>query len=294
LRREISLEGGASPKILKLLEARERLADADKRLAQVILDGAPTVLGFYFRDLGNKFSLKSENLIGEAVPDGSTYNLVRWLDARPSNLPLLGGGEAETNLPELSAAAAGSGYFNMVPDSDGAVRWLPQTIVHGNDLFAPLSLVTAQLYLGRGPLGLTMSRSGVEEVRLGSRLIPVDRLGRMLINYLGPSGQFTTYSAADALAGSLPAGALKDKIVMVGATAVGIYDLRVTPFSGVYPGIEIQATLIDNLIHNQFLQTARNACQLLKNKNEVKGLCMTLQNGFAKCLNAMQKTLFQK
>jgi len=38
---------------------------------------------------------------------------------------------------------------------------------------------------------------------------------------------------------------------------VGIYDLRVTPFSGICPGVEIQATIIDNLIHRQFLQTSR-------------------------------------
>jgi adenylate cyclase len=257
LRREISLAGGASPKILKLLEEKERLADADKLLTQIILDGPPTVLGFYFRDLGSKSSFKSDHLMGESVPEGSTYNLVRWLDAKPSSLPLLAGGGVETNLPELSAAAAGSGYFNMVPDADGTVRWLTQAIVHGHDIYAPLSLVTANLYLNQGPLGITMSRSGVEEIRLGKQRVPVDRLGRLLINYLGPSGNFTSYSAADVLAGSLPAGALKDKIVMVGATAVGIYDLRVTPFSGVYPGIEVQATLIDNLIHNQFLQTAR-------------------------------------
>ena len=49
----------------------------------------------------------------------------------------------------------------------------------------------------------------------------------------------------------------EDKIVLVGATAVGIYDLRVTPFSGVAPGVEIQATVIDNILQGNFLKTPK-------------------------------------
>ncbi|MDP2724761.1 MAG: adenylate/guanylate cyclase domain-containing protein, partial [Syntrophales bacterium] len=44
------------------------------------------------------------------------------------------------------------------------------------------------------------------------------------------------------------------KIVIVGATATGIYDLRVTPFSAVYPGVEIHATVVDNILHQNFLK----------------------------------------
>jgi len=73
---------------------------------------------------------------------------------------------------------------------------------------------------------------GVEEIRLGRELIPVDRYGRFFINYLGPPGSFPTYAAKDVVNGELPPGALKDKIVLVGATAVGVYDMRVTPFPG--------------------------------------------------------------
>ena len=43
----------------------------------------------------------------------------------------------------------------------------------------------------------------------------------------------------------------------MGATAVGIYDLRVTPFSGICPGVEIQATFIDNILRRHFLQASR-------------------------------------
>jgi adenylate cyclase len=54
---------------------------------------------------------------------------------------------------------------------------------------------------------------------------------------------------------TLPAGALKDKIVLVGATAVGIYDLRVTPMSGNFPGVEVQATIMDNILRGNFIRT---------------------------------------
>jgi adenylate cyclase len=80
----------------------------------------------------------------------------------------------------------------------------------------------------------------------------------MFINYLGPPGIFPTYSAAQVLEERLPPGALKDKLVLVGATAVGIFDLRVTPFSGVCPGLEIQATVLDNILRRDFIRTPAN------------------------------------
>jgi adenylate cyclase len=257
LRRDITSSGEASPKLLGFLAKEEQRADADKRLVQVISQKPPTLLGFFFRGVEGKSPLKPGQMMEATAPPCSTYNLVRWLDAKPATLPIVGAEGIELNLPELAAAAAGSGYFNMVPDIDGTVRWLPQAIVYGPDFFTPLSLATAQYYKGRPPLGLTLSHLGVEVVRLGNLQIPVDRLGRLLIDYYGPAGSFPHYSAAAVWDGQLPAEALKDKIVLLGATAVGVYDLRVTPFSGVCPGIEIQATIIDNILRGQFLRTPR-------------------------------------
>src|ERR1035437_1024939 len=77
--------------------------------------------------------------------------------------------------------------------------------------------------------------------------------GRVLINYIGPAKTFSHYSINDIIKGKIPAEKLRNKIVLVGITAAAVYDLRVTPFSPVYPGVEIHANVIDNILHQNFL-----------------------------------------
>jgi adenylate cyclase len=246
---------GATPEVLKLLEAEKSRTDVDRMLADGLSQGPPTILGFFFRNVGGKSGgVQPAQLMGSSFLQDSTYNVVRLMDTHPSEVPLVSATDIERNLPEITQAAAGDGYFNMIPDPDGGVRWFPMSIMYDGDFFAPLSLVTVSRYQNRASMAITLSRWGVEGIRLGRRQLPVDRYGRLLINFLGPAGLIPTYSAAAVLDGSLPAGVLKDKIVVVGATAVGIYDLRVTPFSGTFPGVEIQATVMNNLLHGDFIR----------------------------------------
>ncbi len=252
--RNEAIKQGCSPDVIKLLESEKRRADVDRVLAQVIHEGAPTILGFFFRSLGGRAGgIDVEKLMGSGFLRGSTYNLVRLTETNPAQVKLVSAVEIERNLPEISDAAAGAGYFNMIPDPDGTVRWFPMAVLFGGEFFAPMSLVTLSTAQERAPMAITLSRWGVDEIRLGRESIPVDRYGRMLINYLGPEGIIPTYSAVALLNGTLPPEALKDKVVIVGATAVGIYDLRVTPFSGTYPGVEVQATIMDNMLRGKFL-----------------------------------------
>jgi adenylate cyclase len=256
LRRGLVRENAAFPPVLSLLAQEEKRADVDRQLAQVIGQGTPTILGFFFVGVtGTALTPRIGQTLGPKAIRASTYNMVRWLDQDTKRLPVVGAEGVEVNLPEITEHAAGGGFFNMVPDPDGTVRWLPMAMAYGPDIFAPLTLVTLQHYRGKPPLGITLSRFGVEGVRLGRETIPVDRFGRMFINYLGPPGIFPSYSAAQVLDGKVPKEALKDKIVLVGATAVGIFDLRVTPFSGLCPGLEIQATVLDNILRRDFIRT---------------------------------------
>ena len=70
---------------------------------------------------------------------------------------------------------------------------------------------------------------------------------------MGPSKTFPHYSIHDIIKGKIPVDKLRNKIVLVGVTATAVYDLRVTPFSPVYPGVEIHANVIDNILHQNFL-----------------------------------------
>ncbi len=254
--RDIAGKNLESPGLLGLLKAKEQQADVDRRLARVISRDPPTILGFYFTGVGGTATgLKSARLMSPTAVRASAYNVVRWLDDRPTTLPILEAPEVELNLAEITDAARGGGYFNIIPDLDGTVRRHPLAILHKSDIYMPLPIAALRQHLGKSPSILTMSRLGVEGIRLGKHLVPVDSMGRLLINYLGPPGRFPYYSAAHILEGKVPKDALKNKIVLMGATAVGIYDLRVTPFSGVVPGVEIQATIIDNILRNRFLRT---------------------------------------
>ena len=69
--------------------------------------------------------------------------------------------------------------------------------------------------------------------------------------------------SATILDGSVPAKALAGKIVLVGATAIGIYDLRVTPFSPAMPGVEKHANVIASILENKFLRKAPLAVNLI-------------------------------
>ena len=92
-------------------------------------------------------------------------------------------------------------------------------------------------------------------IELGEKKIYPDVTGRTLINFAGPSQTYPHYSFADVADGLTPEDTFRDKIVVVGATAIGIGDMRPTPFEKQgYPGVEIHANILDNILHDKFLR----------------------------------------
>lgn len=88
-------------------------------------------------------------------------------------------------------------------------------------------------------------KHGIDGIRIGEIFIPTDEMGQLLINYLGPPKTFPHISISDILNNGLPKGTFKDKIVIVGATAMGTHDLRSTPLIPLFPGIEITSRPLD-------------------------------------------------
>ena len=161
----------------------------------------------------------------------------------------------ESNLEILSRAAPSSGFFNMEPDADGIIRLAWLMVKCGDDLYSPMAIQCVWQYLDKPQMIVKVAIYGIEGVRIGDTFIPTDESGRMMINYLGPERTFDHYSITDILNNNFPKGTFKDKIVLVGATAIGLGDIRNTPFSstGEYAGIEVHANVIDNILTKSFL-----------------------------------------
>jgi len=275
IRTILEQKGLADEQIESELLRLEKEGDNDLLLAQAIRDSkTPVVLGFFFQ-MSDEGLGKVGDKDKELFLDNSRGALFNVTTRAPGEYPLtiLDAFMPEANITVLSEATEWSGYFNMVPDEDGTVRRLPMAIACGGSVYAPLSLKTLQAYLRhRNPgekanLDLKISRFGVSGLSVGKIRVPADERGRLLINYRGGTKSFPHVSVTDILAGGGEDGkfpatrngsveriSLKDKIILVGATAIGIFDLRVTPFSAEdYPGLEIHANVVDNILHGNFL-----------------------------------------
>lgn len=172
-----------------------------------------------------------------------------------------------SNIAPLAKAAPLAGYFNSITDGDGVVRSIPLVAEHGGAYYESLALAMFRLMAGNPsvepgfPRESFVSRSypGLESIVLkqGARSlsIPVADKVTALVPFRGPGtaagGSFRYVSASDLLAGRVPEGSLKDKIVLVGTTAPGLLDLRVTPVGETYPGVETHANVIAGLLEGR-------------------------------------------
>ncbi len=229
-------------------------SDNDQRLADAIKNSsAKVVLGYFFqtdveaiRDLG-----KAEIQAHEENIRGSMYKIVKDTSKNAGNVSLIEAQIPQSNIKTISEKAKYAGFFNIIPDRDGVVRRMPAVIRFRGVLYAPLSLMAVSAYLDM-PMALEIAEYGVKAVKLRETTIPTDELGEIVINYRGPPKTFPHISVTDILTGQVKGDVFRDKLVLVGATATGIYDMRVTPFGSVYPGLEIHANLVDTVLAKTF------------------------------------------
>ena len=257
--RVVDAQAIVNAKLAGLLRESRKHADNDLALATAIKNSsAAVVLGYFFH--GDEASLGYRIAPSEIDRrlqrlGASKYPFILYTTQDTSIAPLIHAYAPEVNLDILSQSAASSGYFTLSlrSDPDGVLRWMPLAIRGGEDVFPPLAVLSAWHFLGKPQLKVTLGRGGMEGIQMGDRFVPTDESGRLLINYLGPPKTFPHFSATDILKGELPRGTFKDRIVLVGATAVGTYDLKNTPMDPLYPGVEIHATVIDNILSGDFM-----------------------------------------
>ncbi|MEA3400377.1 MAG: adenylate/guanylate cyclase domain-containing protein [Armatimonadota bacterium] len=173
-------------------------------------------------------------------------------------------GEVTSPLPGLIEAAAGVGFVNVVDSGDGVYRHILPVVRRDEMLFPSLPVAVAASMLQVRPEQVVIRPGDAVDLG-GRRRIPIDSMGRMLVDFAGGSGTFPYVSATELLR-SDPAAArerFEDRIVLVAVTAPGLYDLRASPFDSVYNGVETQANALANILERRFLRQAPGESCLL-------------------------------
>ncbi|MBT6583293.1 MAG: CHASE2 domain-containing protein [Gammaproteobacteria bacterium] len=236
------------------IEWMQEVGDSDRLFAESILRSERTVLGYFVYSEGDRAGGKAEKLTAEEMEllDFSQFPIVQRFDDPANPVPLRRMASVGLSLPEFVNAANSAGYVSFVPEVDGVVRWVPMAMQLGEFLFPPLSLQMLK-EATQLPLAVRIAPFGVDGLKLGDNVFPTSETGDFLVNYFGPAFTFTHYSATDVLDGRVGKKELENKIILVGGTAAGIHDIHTSPYGPLYPGVEVHASVIENLIQQDYL-----------------------------------------
>jgi adenylate cyclase len=255
--------GDRDPKFETQLGTMLQAADTDKEFSAALARAAnatpPTdvILGYFFlskeetakqdpervKEFVNYLSFQTYPRVYHPEFGGSFHGL-----DYPSLSP---------NLPILSDYAKNFGYFNVIPDPDGTVRRVPVVARFEGNYYPSLDVAASLAFTGL-PLDkadIFFNPNGLERVDLGKETIPTDLDGYVQIDYHGRAKTYPYFPISDVVQHKVAPASFKDKLVLIGPTAVGIADFAVTPFQqSEYPGVEVHANQIDNILNGQFIR----------------------------------------
>jgi adenylate cyclase len=257
LRRLAQTELKDQPGFAQRVDQLQGTLDYDAMFARSLRQ-RPVVLGYYFTsDRGGR----SSGVLPAPVMEKES------LRGRPVKVTSWNGYGA--SIEPLAKAAPLGGFFNSMVDPDGVVRSVPLVAEYGDRYYESLALAMFRVLTGMPsvepgfPAERFISRNyqGLESIRLRlgqkSFSVPVAEGVTTLVPFRGPGGaagrSFGYVSASDVVSKRLPAGELKGKIVLVGTTAPGLMDLRITPVGEAYAGVETHANLLSGLLDNRLV-----------------------------------------
>ena len=240
-----------------LQESLRQLPDHDAVFAQAISQGK-VVLGFALGQLlGDTEQPESAAFDQETAQRLAKAPMVAM--GKSALATVHGFSQSVTPLPVLLQQAQGSGALAFVPDSDGVIRRIPLLLRYGNQLLPTLSTEALRVAQGAqnivtrtvdGPDG---SQQSLQGLRIGSISAPTNVQGEVWLHYT--QNEPARYIPAwQVMAGSVPPEALRGKILLVGATAQGLMDMRFSALGRMLPGVEIHAQVLEQMLVGTGLQ----------------------------------------
>ena len=190
--------------------------------------------------------------------------LDEWLRRHPAATQEVLSAAAAFPIAELAQNAAWLANVREVPDGDGVFRRAMPFRIFDGQVLPSLGFAGWLAGLDEKPVPAALEPQALVT---GGRRIPLDAAGRMILKFRGPSGTHQTFNAAEVIQSELrfleggepplrEGSVFKDAYVVFGVSAPGLKDLRATPMGGDYPGPEVYATMLDNLLEGDFLRDA--------------------------------------
>ncbi len=238
----------ADPAVSARLDELSQAMDSNIRFAESLI-ARDVITGFVFKDS-----------LAEGEPEATGVlppPIIREVELADVSVPFVEAAGYAGTLEALQENAVGGGFFDSpLIDSDGVFRRAPLVQRYRGDLYPSLALATARVALGSPPVGLNFARTGsgrlsgieLESFRLGELAIPVNEQVAVFIPFRGRQGSFPFVPAKDVFSQDAPQELLSDRIVLLGASAAGLLDLRSTPVGQRYIGVEAHANLIAGLL----------------------------------------------
>ena len=228
----------------QLRDAAKTLPSNDAELAAAIAAG-PVVAGFH----------GDPDVITAPGPPRASF-VAMGDDPKPF-LPSFPG--AVSSLEVLTKQAPGLGATNWVPDSDLIVRRVPLLINIGGQVYPTLTLEAFRLGSGAGTVlfrssgGSAMAfgtQTGIEMVKVGETVFPTNGHGELWLRFSRAHPK-RTVSARDVLSDGFDGSLVSGRHIFIGASAVGLYDLRATPLASSVPGVEIHAQALEQMLSGE-------------------------------------------
>lgn len=219
---------------------------SDRALAESIALSGNVIAGHFFRN-------EMHPIDPEVLTQIQSSKIQQLqIDSGVTSVPLIEYANMDANIAAVGQGALTYGFFNVISDTDGLFRQLPLLMLYNGEIYPSMVLQALKQYT-RETAHVSIGVSGARAIKLGKYTIPSNSEGELSVNFYGPGGSITTYSAVDVIKKRLPPDALQGKLAFVGFTEIGIYDVRPTPFDSIFPGVEIHATVAANTLEQRFI-----------------------------------------
>ncbi len=160
-----------------------------------------------------------------------------------------------TILAGILNATSNIGIINVSRSDDGILRKMPLVVKYKNDYYPQLALKVGLNYLGETPKEFEIDKKS--NFKFADKKIYLDKDGSAILNWYGPAGTYQyipMYKLIKATKGESLDFNFSNKIIYVGTTASSLFDIKTVPTGKIYPGVEVQATYVNNLIDNNFIR----------------------------------------